>query len=268
MGMDDRDGAYRSRGQPPRRRPYDGADAPARSSRGPREMDSPRSRPPRREYESEREHDRPPRDPRGAPRGGSSGRHERDEQAPRSRSGAPPRGDRRGYDDYARFSRSDPGAPSPRGARNMRSGRPAERDDVRGDPRGGRAAGSNGRMRRPPQAGGRGGLWADEAQPFGGANARDPRARRLTAEQEDDEESSPAAGFAKALGAIVLALALGAGSAYGYFIASAPTLHAPAGQQSTPTAAPSTTPSTVPSPSATKAALLQPPAAGRTLLIS
>jgi hypothetical protein len=268
MGMDDRDGAFRSRGQPPRRRPYDGADAPARSSsRGPREMDSPRSRPPRREYESDREYDRPARDPRGAPRGGSSGRHERDEQAPHSRSGGPPRGDRRGYDDYGRFSRSDPGAPSPRGARNMRSGRPAERDDAWGDPRGGRVAGSNGRMRRPPQAGGRGGLWADEAQPYGAPNTRDPRARRLAAQQEEDEEGSPGAGFAKALGAIVLALALGAGSAYGYFIVSVPKLHVPAGQQSTPTAVPSTTPSTTPSPSATKSALLHPPGAERTLLI-
>ncbi|HEU0026943.1 MAG TPA: hypothetical protein VFQ25_07485 [Ktedonobacterales bacterium] len=123
-------------------------------------------------------------------------------------------------------------------------------------------------MRRPPQAGGRGGLWADEAQPFGGLNARDPRARRLAAQQEDDEEGSPAAGFAKALGAIVLALALGAGSAYGYFIVSTPKLHIPPGQQATPTAAPSTTPPASASPSATKSALLGPPAGERTLLIS
>src|SRR5215831_1137022 len=111
MGMDDRDGDYRSRGQPPRRRPYDGDDPPARSSsRDPREVDNPRSRPPRREYESGGDYDRSGR----ASRGGSSGRHERDNYDRRPRSPGGQRADRRsydgGYESYDRPSRNDPGA--------------------------------------------------------------------------------------------------------------------------------------------------------------
>jgi hypothetical protein len=312
MGMDDRDGAYRSRGQSPRRRPYDGddlpmpsssrapremnsarydsEDRPARlSSRGPREMDSPRSRPPRREYEPDGDYTRSPRDPRGAPRGSSSGRHERDgfdrdDFSRRPRSGASPRSDRRSYDggndDYdrsSRFSRSDPGASSPRGERNMRSGRPSSRDDNRGDPRGARAgargappADSNGRMRRPAPHNRRGGLWDDEAEPLGGLNggnkSRDPRARRFAAQQEEEEKSSPAAAIAKTLGAIVLALVLGAGSAYGYFVVNVPSLHVSPDQQATPPS-PTSAPSASPSPSATKSALQQRPATVLTLLV-
>ncbi len=98
----------------------------------------------------------------------------------------------------------------------------------------------------------------------GGFNARDPRARRLAAAQEEEEEKgSPAAGIAKAIGAIALALVLGVGSAYGYFVFSTPKLNVAPSQQAVPT----TQPSTTPSPSATKSALLQPPAATRTLLI-
>ncbi len=285
MGMDDRDSAYRSRGTPPRRRPYDGDDLPARSSssRAPHEMDSPRSRPPRRDYGFEENYDRPMRDPRSAPRGGSSGRNERDGYDRRPRPANSPRGDRRGYDgDYdrpGRPGRSDPNAPNPRGERSMRGGRPPVRDDGWGDPRGSRsgarpgsAADSNGRLRRPPQRGGRGGLWGDEAEPFGSQKsalyARDPRARRFAAQQEEEEEKgSPAAAFAKAIGAIVLALVLGAGSAYGYFIMSAPKLHVPPSQQAIPTA-PASTPSTTPSASATKSALIQPSAGARALFIS
>lgn len=315
MGMDDRNGAYRSRGQQPRRRPYDGDDLPASfssrgesemnssrydggdrpgrpSSRAPREpggIDNPRSRPPRREYDSGGDYDRPTRDPRSAPRGGSSGgssgRYDRDGNDRRPRPGAPPRGDRRGYDngydDYDRpnrSSRSDPGASNPRGERTMRGGRPPARDEGWNDPRDARvgargpsAGGSNERMRRPVSPDGRGGLWNDEPESFrarnGGINARDPRARRLAAQQEEEEESgSPAAAVAKAIGAIALALVLGAGSAYGYFVVSTPKLHVSPNQQAIPTS-PASTPSTTPSPSATKSASVQPSTAARTLYI-
>ncbi len=289
MGLDDRDGAYRSRGQSPRRRPYDGDDFPSHSSsrgsssRAPREpggADNPRSRPPRREYDSGGDYDRPPRDPRGAQRGGSGGRYDRESYDRRPQSGGASREDRRGYDDYDRPNRagwSDPSASNPRGERNMRGARPPARDDGWSDPRGARvsargasAGGSSGRMRRPAPPDGRGGLWGDEAGNLGarnvGINARDPRARRLAAQQEEEEESgSPAADVAKALGAIVLALVLGAGSAYGYFVVSTPKLQVSPNQQAIPTS-PASTPSITPSPSATKSASVQPPAA-RALLI-
>ena len=284
MGMDDRDGAYKSRDQPPRRRPYDGGDLPTRSSsRDPREMDGPRSRSPRREYDAGGDYDRPTRDPRGAPRGGSSGRSERNDYDRRPRPAGPPRSDRRGYDDAgydnydraSRSSRGDPSASSQRGDRSMRGGRPPAREEGWGDPRPARAgarglsaADSNGRMRRPPQPGGRGGLWDDEAQSAGRLNGgnkeRDPRARRLAAQEDEEEKGSPAAGIAKAFGAIVLALVLGAGSAYGYFVVSTPKLNVTPSQQAVPTA-PATTPS--PSPSATKSAFLNPPAPGSSLLV-
>lgn len=80
-----------------------------------------------------------------------------------------------------------------------------------------------------------GGLWGDGV---GGANARsmmnarDPRARRGFAQAEEEEESSGAAAFGKALVAIILALVIGAGAAYGYYIYSTPKLPANVGQPS------------------------------------
>lgn len=274
MGMDDRDEAYRSRGQSPRRRPYDG---------DPRDMSGPRSRPPRRDYDDDDsagaargapnrytrdEYDR--RGPSGA--SSSSGRRRNDDydngyanadRLPRP-SRSDPRAPRRSPDGYDRFesnprsTRSDPSGSSPRGDRAMRGPRPPARDDGWSEQRPARAgvrsgAGdSSGRMRRaapPPGRAGRGGLWDDE--PAMGLAGRDARARYLQNQAAEEDEESPGSGFAKALGVIVLAFVLGAGSAFGYSLVSAPHLHTQPGQIVTPTSAAST-PSTTPSPSPTK----------------
>jgi len=52
-------------------------------------------------------------------------------------------------------------------------------------------------------------------------DARDPRARRGQVEEEE-EETSRGAAFGKAVLAIVLALVIGAGAAYGYYLYSTP----------------------------------------------
>jgi len=94
----------------------------------------------------------------------------------------------------------------------------------RGGPRSPADAGARSRRAGAAVAGGRGGLWDDE--PLGGArrgmmDARDPRARRGQVEEEE-EETSRGAAFGKAVLAIVLALVIGAGAAYGYYLYSTP----------------------------------------------
>lgn len=262
MGMDDREGAYRSRGDTPRRRPYDGDESPARSSaRAPRDMDNPRSRPPRRDYDDDAGYNRSSRDPRGgSARGGS--RYGADDTPRRPRpEGAPRRaydGGQNDYDRPTRSPRSDPNASYSRGDRSGRSGRPPARDDGWGDARGARsgaragASGSSGRMRREGPGGARGGgLWGDEPQSYGSLNGRDARGRRFAA-QDEEEETSAGATAARALGSIVLALALGGGVAYGYYVVSAPKLNVPASQQVAPAASSTASPSVSPAPSATK----------------
>lgn len=263
MGMDDREGAYRSRGDSPRRRPYDGDEPPARSAaRPPRDMDNPRSRPPRRDYDDDASNNRSSRDPRGgASRGGS--RYGADDTPRRPRpDGAPRRAYDGGYNDYdrpTRSPRSDPNASYSRGDRSGRGGRPPARDEGWGEARVARsgaragASGSSGRMRREGPGGARGGgLWGDEPQSYGGLNGRDARGRHFAAQDEEEEETSAGATAAKALGSIVLALALGGGVAYGYYVMSAPKLNVPASQQAAPAASSTASPSVSPAPSATK----------------
>jgi hypothetical protein len=74
---------------------------------------------------------------------------------------------------------------------------------------------------------------------------RDPRAARLGAVEEEEETASGAAAFGKALMAILLALVIGAGGSYGYYIFSTP--KAPA-NVSPPTATPTSTKSPTKSP--------------------
>jgi hypothetical protein len=81
--------------------------------------------------------------------------------------------------------------------------------------------------------------------------------------EEDEEEGSAAAGFVKGLGVIILALILGAGAAYGFYVVSTPRLNATPYQLPTQT----TSPAVSPSPSSTKTGLLQPPSSGPTLRI-
>ena len=96
-------------------------------------------------------------------------------------------------------------------------------------------------------------------------NAGNLRSRLMANQQEEEaeEEGSPAAGVAKALGAIVLALVLGIGAAYGYYVLSAPKLQATPYQPPAPTKAPTV----APTPSATSTGFTQPPAGSRTMLI-
>jgi hypothetical protein len=64
-------------------------------------------------------------------------------------------------------------------------------------------------------------------------SARDPRAARRGQAQVEEEESSRGAAFGKALLFIVLALAIGAGAAYGYYLYSTPKLPASLSQPAT-----------------------------------
>lgn len=66
---------------------------------------------------------------------------------------------------------------------------------------------------------------------------RDPRAARRGAQQDEEETSSAGAAIGKALMAMILALVIGAGAAYGYYIVSTPKI--PVNN-----AAPTTTPTT------------------------
>lgn len=129
------------------------------------------------------------------------------------------RRDRRGGEQYAR------------GDRSGRNPRPPVRDDWEASarPRGARnqsPADSGARGRRPGAAvPARGGLWGDEsvkigANPRGRPDLRDPRRGAA----EEDEDTSPAAAFGKAVMAIILALMIGAGLAYGYYVYSTPKL--------------------------------------------
>ena len=253
MGINDRDDEYRSRGQAPRRRgQYESSEPPAGRSnqRGSRD-DIPRVRsrgddgsPPsrgssRREYlrqddprsGSRYERGGPDRRPRSDPSQGS-GRRSRDDWGDEDTA---MRRDRRGADPYAR------------GDRMPRDQRAPVRDDwetsarPRGAPRGQGPADSSARGRRPGAAvaPARGGLWGDEqALMATGArrrpDLRDPRAaRRGMAQQEEEEETtSPGAAIGKALMAIVLALALGAAAAYGYYLMSTPKIPAHLSQPS------------------------------------
>ena len=279
MGINDRDDEYRSRGQAPRRRgQYEGSEPPAGRSyqRGSR-ADIPRARsrgddemPPsrgsgRRDYAS-------PDDPRP----GSSSRYERGapDRRPRpDQSQAPGRRMRDDWGDEDTAMRRDRrgGDPYARGDRMPRDQRSPARDDwetsarPRGAPRGQGPADSGARGRRPGAAvaPARGGLWGDDAQVMAtGArrrpDLRDPRAARRGAPQQEEEEetSSPGAAIGKALMAIVLALALGAGAAYGYYMFSTPKIPANVGQ-------PSSTPAAgfIPAPS-THALVGQNPSAG------
>lgn len=184
MGLDDRDGAYRSRGQSPRRRSYDDDNASPRlqsgSARDARDMSDPRSRPPRRDYD-DGDYANATREPRGSSRGASSNRSDRDEgydrRAPNANSS--PGGRRRpddrgeGYDQYERPSRSgrhDQGVPS----RGERRGGGYERGEgydrpsrsPRSDPSGSSSRGDrNMRGERPPA---RDDGWGDPRSSRGG----------------------------------------------------------------------------------------------------
>lgn len=225
MGMDDRDDSYRSRGPAPRRRSYDGDEMPSRSgARDMRDMSGPRSRPPRRDSGGDDGYDR-------RPRGSSSGRPDGYDRRPRPDDS---RGPRRSssYDGYDRPSRGDWGDPNGSSPRGSRSGRPPMRDDGWGETRGPRGGGrgpsvSDGRMRRVAPGGGRGGGWGNDGL-NGGMSANNLRSRLMAGQEEEDdeEEGSPGAGIAKAIGAIVLALVLGIGAAYGYYVLSTPKLQA------------------------------------------
>lgn len=214
MGIDD---THRSRGQAPRRSSAYEASEPSAGrsySRGQRE-DAPRPR---------------SRGPEDGPRSGSYPRYE--PGGPRSRPDQSSSSGRRVRPDYAdgRGPRRDDytsgGAraqrPRPQGDFDATAARPRR-------PRDGAPMDSGARPRRPNPAGaqGRGGLWNDQASVSTRAqfDPRDPRSRRPGAGRpiEDEEESSGGAG--KAMGAIVLALLVGAGAAYGYYVVSAPKLN-------------------------------------------
>lgn len=234
MGIDDRDYEYRPRGQAERRRgPYAGSDAPAgRSYQRGRGYDDPRS-------SSGSRYDRG-----GGDRGGDRGGYDRRPRSDQSSGGRRPRPE---WDDDAtmRRDRRPPADGYARGDRSGRGPRP-QRDDwetsarARGAPRGPSPADSGGRNRRPGAAGaparGGGGIWGD--QPLNGPGGRragfdprDPRARR-GAQVEEEEESSGAAAFGKALMAIFMALLIGVGAAYGYYVYSTPKIPASATQPS------------------------------------
>jgi hypothetical protein len=238
MGIDDWDDQRGSRGQAPRRRgAYDNGEPPA-------ERSSQRGRP--RGYDEQ-----PPARSSGRrggyardddPRASSSGRYvpggqdrsgnDRRPRPDQSGAGRRPRSD---WDDDAtvRRERRGPADQYARGDRSGRGPRPPTRDEwetsarLRGGPRSPADAGARNRRAGAAVAGGRGGLWDDE--PLGGRrgmmDARDPRARRGQVE-EDDEETSRGAAFGKALLAIVLALVIGAGAAYGYYLYSTPKIPA------------------------------------------
>lgn len=106
----------------------------------------------------------------------------------------------------------------------------------RGAPRGGGESGARGRS-GAAVAQPRGGLWGDESVRATGlrpgmAGAHDPRAARR-GEAVEEEESSNAAVVGKALMAIILALLVGAGAAYGYYMYSTPKPPANTAQPST-----------------------------------
>ncbi len=259
MGIDERYEGYRSRGDAPRRRgAYEGSEPPTSrsSSRGSRD-DGPRPR--SRDY-----------DDTSSSRGSSYRGYGADE-------GRDPRYDRpRSRPDQSspsgRRPRADPSESSPRrerrfdgdsnGRMSSRGQRPRDDWDARPrGPRGGSPADSGARMRRPAAAAGngRGGLWGDDPAAVAARGRPDPRARRGAA-VEDEEEST--GGVGKAIGAIVLALLLGAGAAYGYYTFSTPKLNVSASPGATPAASPSAKPGA--SPTATPKAHAAPaPIAGR-----
>ncbi|MFI5277799.1 MAG: hypothetical protein ACHQ1E_11060 [Ktedonobacterales bacterium] len=247
MGTDDRDYEYRPRGQSERRRePYVGSDAPGRSSQRGRSND----------YD----------DPRSGSRSDRGG-YDRRPRSDQSGSGRRPRSD---WDDDSATRRDRRGPdPYPRGGGSGRGPRPP-RDDwessarSRGGPRSPSPADSGARNRRggaavaSPRGGG--GIWGD--QPMSGSGARrgaidqrDPRARRGMP-QPEEEETSGAAAFGKGLMAIIMALLIGAGAAYGYYVYSTPKLPAgiaqpPAAPTTAPTAAPTTSPTAKPTSTST-----------------
>ncbi len=116
-------------------------------------------------------------------------------------------------------------------------------------------------MRRPAGAAGagRGSLWGDDPAAMAARGRPDPRARRGAA-VEDEEETSGGAG--KAIGAIVLALLLGAGAAYGYYTFSTPKLTVSATPGATPAASPSAKPGATPT-GTPKSGAVTAPIAGR-----
>ncbi|MDE3231476.1 MAG: hypothetical protein KGO05_16475, partial [Chloroflexota bacterium] len=141
-----------------------------------------------------------------------------------------------------------------RGANSGRGPRPPMRDD-RDDyrrSRGQSPADSGSRGRRPGAAVAptRGGIWGDEpASPAGRRrpDPRDPRAlRRGFAQEEEEEETSGAAAFGKGLLTIVLALLIGAGAAYGYYVVSTPKPPAATTPSASPSASPKASPSASP----------------------
>jgi hypothetical protein len=74
---------------------------------------------------------------------------------------------------------------------------------------------------------------------------RDPRAARRGAPQsEEEEETSPGAAIGKGLLAIVLALVIGVGAAYGYYVVSTPKI--PVNNAAQPSSTPSPGASTAP----------------------
>lgn len=255
MGIDDRDYEYRPRGQAERRRgPYEGSDAPGRSYQRGRsnDYDDPRS-------SSGSRYDRNGYDRRPRSDQSGSGRRPRSDWDDDGGS----RRDRRGPDPYARGGSSGRGPRSPRDEWETSS-------RSRGGPRSPSPADSGARHRRggaavaSPRGGG---IWGD--QPMNGPGVRrgaidqrDPRARRGMP-QPEEEETSGAAAFGKGLMAIVMALLIGAGAAYGYYVFSTPKLPAGLAQPpSAPTSAPTTAPNASPTakPTSTSSGLRSTPA--------
>lgn len=260
MGIDERYEGYRSRGDAPRRRgAYEGSEPPAgrSSSRGPRD-DAPRPR--SRDFDD-------PSASRGPSRRGYGADEGRDPRYDRPRS-RPDQSSPSG-----RRPRIDPSESGPRRERRpdgdsygrmpSRGQQPRDGFDARPrGPRGASPADSGARMRRPAAAGnGHGGLWGDDAGAAalrGRPDPRDPRARRGVPVEEEESGS----GVGTALGAIVLALILGAGAAYGYYTISTPKLSGSASPVVTPAASPSAKPGA--SPTVTpKANTITAPTAGR-----
>ncbi len=249
MGIDDRDD-YRSRGQAARRRgSYESSEPPAGRSqhRGGRD-DAPRGRPRGADDYSSRGSGRRDYGREDDPRSSSGSRNQRGydgsggyERRPRpDQSGAArrPRGD---WDDEPSSRRRLPDDYT-RGDRSARGQRPPMREYTdasmrsRGGPRGMGDSGARGRS-GAAVAQQRGGLWGEEQLRSPGlrpgmAGARDPRAARRD-EAADEDATSPGAAFGKALLAIILALLIGAGAAYGYYIYSTPKIPANAAQPST-----------------------------------
>lgn len=251
MGTDDRDDEYRARGQSPRRRgSYDNGASSGRSSpRGPRD-DGYRSRPrgydddsPRSRGSSQRDYGR--QDER------SGGRSDRDGYERRGRPDQSYPSSRRSRDDWDGGGRGDAYARGSSAGRGPRPPMRDDRDDYRRS-RGPSPADSGPRGRRPGAAVAptRGGLWGDEpAAPAGRRrpDPRDPRAlRRGLVQEEDEEETSGAAAFGKGLLTIVLALLIGLGAAYGYYVVSTPKPPAAATPDATPSASPKASPSASP----------------------